>query len=95
MPGDIIGYAATYTNKSKTALNNLTPTLPIPADTGYQAGSANPDIGIEATLGDGRFEAIPLKRKVELPDGKAGQEVPAAHYQALQWSLGELAQARA
>lgn len=91
-PGDIIEYAATYTNKGKAALKNLTPNLPIPADTEYQAATAAPAMGVKATLGDGKYEAIPLKRKVKLPDGKVvEQEVPPAKYRALQWSLGELA----
>ncbi|HEY4370365.1 MAG TPA: hypothetical protein VGN52_00355 [Burkholderiales bacterium] len=91
-PGDIIEYAATYTNKGKTALKNLTPNLPMPADTEYQAASAKPASGVKASLGDGKYEAIPLKRKVKLPDGKVvEQEVPPAKYRALQWSLGELA----
>lgn len=89
-PGEIIEYQATYTNKSKSAIGKLTPNLPIPEGTEYQAGTAKPAL-IKATLGDGKFEAIPLKRKVKLPDGKeVEQEVPAARYKALQWSLGEL-----
>lgn len=92
VPGDIIEYVATYTNNGKVALGRLTPNLPIPADTEYQAGSAKPGMGVKATLGDGKFETIPLKRKVKLPDGKeVEQEVSPARYRALQWSLGELA----
>jgi uncharacterized repeat protein (TIGR01451 family) len=89
-PGEIIEYQVTYTNKGKSTLGKVTPNLPIPADTEYQAGTAKPTL-IKATLGDGKFESIPLKRKVKLPDGKeVEQEVPAARYKALQWSLGEL-----
>jgi uncharacterized repeat protein (TIGR01451 family) len=89
-PGEIIEYQATYTNKSKAAISKLTPNLPIPEGTEYLAGTAKPAL-IKATLGDGKFEAIPLKIKVKLPDGKeVEQEVPAARYKALQWSLGEL-----
>ena len=89
-PGEIIEYQATYANKSKASISQLTPNLPIPEGTEYLPGSARP-ARVKATLGDGKFEAIPLKRKVKLPDGKeVEQEVPASKYRALQWSLGEL-----
>jgi uncharacterized repeat protein (TIGR01451 family) len=90
-PGEIIEYQATYTNKSKAGISKLTPNLPVPEGTEYLAGTARP-ASIKATLGDGKFESIPLKRKVKLPDGKVvEQEVPASRYKALQWSLGDLA----
>lgn len=89
-PGEIIEYQVTYTNKTKALLSNVTPNLPIPEGTEYQAGTAKPAL-VKATLGDGKFEPIPLKRKVKLPDGKmVEQEVPAARYKALQWSMGDL-----
>jgi uncharacterized repeat protein (TIGR01451 family) len=89
-PGEIIEYQATYTNKSKAGISKLTPNLPVPEGTEYLAGTARP-ASIKATLGDGKFEAIPLKRKVKLPSGKeVEQEVPASRYKALQWSLGDL-----
>ena len=90
-PGEIIEYQATYTNKTKAGISKLTPSLPVPEGTEYLAETAKP-AAIKATLGDGKFEAIPLKRKVKLPDGKeVEQEVPASRYKALQWSLGDLA----
>jgi hypothetical protein len=92
LPGDVIEYQATYTNKSKAALAGFSPNLPIPPNTEYQAGSAQPAATARATLGDGKYEPIPLKRKVKLPDGKeVEQEVPASRYRGLQWNLGELA----
>jgi len=91
-PGEIIEYRATYTNKSKDPVKNLVGTLPIPPETVFQGGSAKPAIGVKASLGDGLFAPIPLKRKVKLPNGKDGeQDVPLAEYRSLQWSLGELA----
>jgi uncharacterized repeat protein (TIGR01451 family) len=91
-PGEIMEYRATYTNKSKAPVTNLVGTLPIPADTVYQGGSAHPAIGVKASLGDGIYAPMPLKRKVKLPNGKDGeQDVPLAEYRSLQWSLGELA----
>jgi uncharacterized repeat protein (TIGR01451 family) len=91
-PGEIMEYRATYTNKSKAPVTNLLLNLPIPPGTEYQGGSAKPASGLKATLGDGKFSPIPLKRKVKLPSGKEGEEnVPFAEYRSLQWSLGELA----
>jgi uncharacterized repeat protein (TIGR01451 family) len=91
-PGEIIEYRATYTNKGKALVTNLVANLPIPVGTEFLRASAKPAIGVKATVGDGKFEAIPLKRKVKLPDGKDGErEVALAEYRSLQWSLGELA----
>lgn len=91
-PGEVIEYRATYTNKGKAAVGGLTATLPIPAGTGYQGGTASPKAGVSASLGDGKFAPIPLKRKVKLPDGKeVERDVPLTEYKSLQWSLGELA----
>ena len=90
-PADVIEYQVTYTNKGKTAVSNLAATLPIPADTEFMRGSGKPGTA-RATLGDGKFAAIPLKRKVKLPSGKEEEiNVPFSEYRALQWSLGELA----
>ena len=91
-PGELIEYRVTYTNKSKGPVTGLTGTLPIPVGTEFQKGSAKPVMGIKASLGDGKYEAIPLKRKVKQPDGKTvEQDVPTSEYRSLQWSLGELA----
>lgn len=90
-PGQIIEYRATYANKGKAAVTNFVATLPIPEGTEYQGGTARPAAGAKATIGDGKFLPIPLKRKVKLPDGKeVERDVPLAQYKALQWSLGEL-----
>jgi len=90
-PGEVIEYQAIYTNKGKTPVRDLLATLPIPEGTDFQRNSVKP-VGAKATIGNGRFEAIPLKRKVKLPNGKEEEiEVPLSEYRALQWSLGELA----
>ena len=90
-PGETIEYVATYTNKGKTAVRDLVATLPIPADTIFMRNTPRPSTAT-ASLGDGKFAAIPLKRKVKLPSGKEEEiEVPLSEYKALQWSLGELA----
>jgi uncharacterized repeat protein (TIGR01451 family) len=90
-PGEIVEYRATYTNKSKAPVTKLVGTLPIPDGTEYVGGSANPAIGVLATLGDGKFAPIPLKRKVKLADGReVERDVPLADYRSLRWNLGDL-----
>ena len=90
-PADVIEYQVTYSNKGKTPVRDLAATLPIPADTEFVRSSPRPGTA-RASLGDGKFSAIPLKRKVKLPSGKEEEiEVPFSEYRALQWSLGELA----
>lgn len=91
-PGEIIEDRATSTNKGKATVKDLVLNLPVPAGTEYVGSSARPPIGARASLGDGKYAPIPLKRKVKLPSGKDGEEdVPYAEYRSLQWSLGELA----
>ena len=90
-PGDVIEYQVTYSNKGKAAVRDVAATLPIPADTELVRNTPRPATA-RATLGDGKFAAIPLKRKVKLPSGKEEEiDVPLSEYRALQWSLGELA----
>ena len=91
-PGEILEYQASYTNKGKAPVSNLLATVPIPEGTEYIAASAKPAGTVKASLGDGKYAAIPLKRKVKLPDGKeVEKDVPLAEYKSLQWSLGDLA----
>lgn len=90
-PGEVIEYVATYSNKGKTAVRDVLATLPIPADTIFVRDTPRPATA-RASVGDGKFAAIPLKRKVKLPSGKEEEiEIPLSEYRALQWSLGELA----
>ena len=90
-PGDQIEYVATYTNRSKGGVKDLVATLPIPLDTDYVAGSAQP-AGAQAAANDGVFGTMPLKRKVKQPDGKeVEQDLPLSEYRTLRWQVGELA----
>ncbi len=90
-PGDQIEYVATYTNGGKSGVKDLVATLPIPQDTDYVGGSAQP-AGAQAATRDGVFGAIPLKRKVKQPDGKeVERDVPLTEYRTLRWPVGELA----
>ena len=90
-PGEVIEYQATYSNKGQSAVSNLVATVPIPEGTEYMRSGTLPASGAKATIGDGKFAPIPLKRKVKLPDGKeVEQDLPLAQYKAVQWSLGDL-----
>lgn len=90
-PGELIEYRVTYTNKGQGVVRDVLATLPIPADTVFQRAGVVP-AGAKASLGDGKFAPIPLKRKVKLPSGKEEEiDIPLSEYRAIQWSLGELA----
>ena len=90
-PGELIEYRVTYTNKGQGVVRDVLATLPIPADTVFQRAGVVP-AGARASLGDGKFLPIPLKRKVKLPSGKEEEiDIPLSEYRAIQWSLGELA----
>lgn len=90
-PGDVIEYTATYTNRSKAAVKNVAATLPVPSETEYVAGSAQP-AGAQAALVDGVYQAMPLKRQVKLANGTMEtRDVPLAEYRTLRWQVGELA----
>jgi uncharacterized repeat protein (TIGR01451 family) len=90
-PGDIIEYSATYTNKGSDKAHSLVIDLPIPKETDYQARSARPAAGVMASVGDGKFAAVPLRRKVRLPDGTSReQDVPLTEYRMVRWNVREL-----
>ena len=91
LPGEVIQYDALYQNQGQRPLNNVAPTIPIPAGMIFLPDSATP-APLEASLDGKTFERIPLKRKVAMPSGETQeQEVPAAEYRALRWQLGEMA----
>jgi uncharacterized repeat protein (TIGR01451 family) len=90
-PGDTIEYVATYTNKGKTPVGKLEPTLPIPANTEFIAASQKPG-DAKASTGGTQYDVIPLKRKIKQPDGKEiEQTVPLREYRSLRWFQNELA----
>ncbi len=90
-PGEVIQYDARYANQSGRPLRQIQPTLPIPAGMTYLKDSAKP-APVKASLDGKTFEAIPLHRQVQLPDGKVElHEVPATEYRALRWYISELA----
>ncbi len=90
-PGDVIEYQAVYTNQNRGPIKNLVPTMPIPAGMEYVPGSAKP-AQVLASLDGKKFEPVPLKRTVALPNGKQEiREVPYSEYRVLRWNGSDLA----
>jgi len=88
-PGDVIEYVATYRNTGKQPIRNLEATLPIPHNTEFVPGSANP-ANARASLDAKTFAAMPLKRTT-IKDGKPVEAlVPVRDYRALRWSPADL-----
>jgi uncharacterized repeat protein (TIGR01451 family) len=89
-PGDVIEYRAVYHNTTNHLIKGLQGTLPIPLETAFVANSTLPT-GATASLDSTQFAALPLKRKVKLPNGKEEEQaVPLNEYRALRWNLGDL-----
>lgn len=89
-PGDVLEYRARYANASKTSLNSVMATLPVPKGMEYLDRSANPAV-VTATVDGVKFEAVPLKRKIKDKTGKeVTQLVPVNEYKALRWALGDI-----
>ena len=91
LPGEVIEYRANYKNEGKNGVKQLLATLPVPAGMELVSETAAP-VGAQASLGDGKYAPIPLKRKVRQPNGAEIEVlVPLAEYRSLRWSLGDLA----
>lgn len=89
-PGDVIEYAATYRNTGRAPITGVQATVPIPPNTEYVAGSANPQ-DAKASVDGVNYAAMPLKRKV-VRDGKTVDElVPTREYRYLRWSAPQVA----
>lgn len=89
-PGDVIEYAATYRNTGRAPITGVQATVPIPANTEYVAGSANPR-GAKASVDGVTYAPMPLKRQV-VRDGKTVDEpVPTREYRYLRWSAPQVA----
>lgn len=89
-PGDVIEYQAVYTNQGKSPVQNLVPTMPIPSGMEYIPGSAKP-AQVMASLDGKKFEAVPLKRMVTLPNGKQElREVPYEEYRFVRWAGSDM-----
>lgn len=84
-PGELIQYTATYTNRSRAPLAQFSATLPIPAGTVFVVDSGQP-LGAQASVDGKSFDTMPLRRKVQQPDGRwVETPVPLADYRALRW----------
>lgn len=89
-PGDVIEYAATYRNAGRAPITGVTATVPIPPNTEYVAGSANPQ-DARASVDGVTYAALPLKRQV-VRDGKTVEEaVPTREYRYLRWTAPQVA----
>ena len=90
-PGDVIEYAAEYSNKGDKPLNAVMAIIPIPTGTEYLPGTAKPTQAFASLKGD-KYEAVPLKRKVKQADGKEVEQlVPYSEYRFVRWSVGDMA----
>jgi uncharacterized repeat protein (TIGR01451 family) len=88
-PGDVIEYTATYRNTGKQPVRNLEATLPIPPNTEYVAGTAQP-AQAKASIDAHAFGVLPLTRHA-VRDGKPVEEaVPVSEYRYLRWYPNEL-----
>lgn len=84
-PGDVVQYAVVFKNTTKAPLANVAATLPIPRGTDFVAATVKPE-GAMASVDGVRFEPMPLKRKVQQPDGRWIEvAVPLSEYRSLRW----------
>ncbi len=93
VPGDMLEYQATYTNRSANVLA-VVATLPVPEAVEYIKDSARstPAIAHAVALKDSQFGPEPLLRKVVNASGSTlMQPVPYAEYRFVHWDLGKLA----
>jgi uncharacterized repeat protein (TIGR01451 family) len=92
LPGDVIEYQATYSNRGLTPLS-VTATLPVPESVEYVKESAKSSTSLPHTvaLKDSQFAQEPLVRRVTETGGAAvTQQVPYAQYRFVRWDLGKL-----
>jgi uncharacterized repeat protein (TIGR01451 family) len=90
-PGDVIEYAVTYRNTSKSSAKNIAGTLPVPEGMEFTGKKSGP--GAFLASQDGQiFKAPPLMRRVKVADARETYvEVPESEYKSLRWQLGDLA----
>jgi uncharacterized repeat protein (TIGR01451 family) len=91
-PGDTLQYRANLRNNGRSALADVTATVPVPAGTQFVAGSASPAQGALASTDGQTFAPVPLMRRVRGSDGQwRDVPVPAAEYRAVRWPARTLA----
>ena len=92
LPGDVIEYQATYSNRGSSALA-VTATLPVPDAVEYIKDSAKskPNLSYTVAQKDSQFAQEPLLKKVTSVGGATlSQTVPYADYRFVRWDLGRL-----
>jgi uncharacterized repeat protein (TIGR01451 family) len=93
LPGDVIEYRASYSNRGSSALAVIA-TIPIPESTEYLKESASTRSGIPHTvaLKDAQFSKEPLLQKTTAASGVTlYQPIPYASYRYVRWDLGKVA----
>lgn len=83
-PGEVIEYRATYKNISNAPVRKLVATLPVPKSTEYQAKTAMPATGVQATIDSVTFAPVPLINTT------TKQEISPKLYRALRWNFATL-----
>ncbi|ADY25242.1 conserved repeat domain protein [Deinococcus proteolyticus MRP] len=96
-PGDMIQYDLSAKNVGRTPLNNVRPSLPVPAGTVFVASSGGTGNAVTEYSFDGgkTFGKAPLFRNVTVTEnGKAVTrrvQVQPSEYTNVRWNLGALA----
>lgn len=79
--GTVVQYKATYTNTVNQNINDLSVTLPIPANMAFN-GEVSP-ASAQASIDGKNYADMPLMRKV---DGKM-VKIPYSEYRTLRWDI--------
>jgi uncharacterized repeat protein (TIGR01451 family) len=83
-PGDTLQYRATYQNTSRSTVNNVVATLPIPEGTTYLANTAFPP-DVVASVDGSTFAPPPLMRRAIVNGRIVESPVPLTEYRFLRW----------
>jgi uncharacterized repeat protein (TIGR01451 family) len=93
VPGDVLEYRATYTNRGAVPLS-VVASLPVPESVEYVKGSAKAKGNIAHTVAqkDAQFAAEPLMKPTLTASGATVmQAVPYSTYRFVRWNLGSMA----
>ena len=90
-PGDVLEYRATYANNTRSAINGLLATIPVPVGSTFIEASAVP-AGPTASVDTVTFSPLPLVRTTQGANGVMRKEpVALEDYRAVRWNVGTLA----
>jgi uncharacterized repeat protein (TIGR01451 family) len=93
VPGDVLEYRATYTNRGNVPLS-VVANLPVPQSVEYVKDSAKAKSNIPHAVAqkDGQFTSEPIMKKtVSAAGATLYQPVPYATYRFVRWDLGSMA----